>query len=129
MTDDPKPVTADGPYKVWSLDPVHYQYSWEMRWCEGRFATLAEAVQCARTLVRKAAERLVKTAATADAARQKALLSPLDDVWIDGPGVISSEQRDTGTLVFDQKAEFDAVVRARFGALPGADGGSEIDSA
>ncbi|MBC04283.1 MAG: hypothetical protein CMJ34_13435 [Phycisphaerae bacterium] len=129
MVDESKPESTDGPFRVWSLDPAYYQYSWEERMCEGRFATLAEAVACARSLVRKAAERIVATAASPHEARREALVSPLDDVWIDGPGVSRSERRDTGTLVFDLKAELEAVVQARFGGLPAASEEPETDGA
>ena len=129
MSDESKPESADGPFKVWSLDPLHYQYSWEQSCCEGRFATLAEAVACARCLVRAGAERIVKASASPAAARHEALVSPLRDVWIDGPGVISSKRRDSGTVVFDLEAEFEAVVQTRFGGLPAASEEPETDGA
>ena len=104
---------AAHPYKVWSLDPLDYQYSWENSRCEGRFATLDEAVQCARAFARKWTRFHAESAETPQDAQKKSDMHQ-DDVWIDGPGVINSECAETGRLLFDLKAEISETIRLVF---------------
>ena len=74
--------TVDKPYIVWQLEPGHYQYSWEQRWCVGRFETLEDAIQAAKQAVesgptfRRALED--RTISTYEVVRAA------DDIWIQG---------------------------------------------
>ena len=105
-----KPSGESLPYKVWSLDPLYYQYSWEESWCEGRFATLDEAVRCARRVTREGAQVFAESASSPEAAFEESSMLQ-NDVWIDGPGVSNSKCEKTGRLVFDRKT----VIRATIG--------------
>ena len=100
-------------FTVWRLDPIYYQYAWENEVCEARCATLAEAVECARALVKAAVQLFAKDKRTAEEALKSCELH-MDDFWIDGPGVSIYRCQQTNELVFDKRAETLAAIRMWF---------------
>ena len=100
-------------FTVWRLDPIYYQYAWENEVCEARCATLAEAVECARALVKVSVQLFARDKRTAEEALKSCELH-MDDFWIDGPGVSISRCQQTNELLFDKRAETLAAVQEWF---------------